>query len=238
MPALDGVSFSVPAGSRVALVGAVASGKSTLLRVLAGMLPLESGRCELGGREIRERDWGRVRARIGYVPQESLLVSESITDNVAFGRDVSPQRVQDCLAAAQLADDVARMPDGAETVLGRGGRAGLRRSASADRDRASAGRSARAAAARRLHELARRAERGPAVGGDRARLPRRDGVRRLAPTDDDRRADTILVLDRGRLVDRGTHDELVSRCEEYTDFLLREEAEAALARQRRGSRDS
>lgn len=120
-PALSDVSFDVARGSRVAVVGAVASGKSTLLRVLAGLLPLDHGVFAYGERPVAEWDWPTLRARIGYVPQESLLFSESIDTNVAFGRDVDADWVRRCLEAAQMGDDLARLDAGSSSKLGRGG---------------------------------------------------------------------------------------------------------------------
>ncbi len=222
-PALDDVSFRVPRGSRVAVVGAVASGKTTLLRVLAGLLPADAGQVLYAGRPLAAWDWATLRARLGYVPQESLLFSETIAANVAFGRDVDDDEVRACLDAAQMGGDLATLPAGAETRLGRGGTL------------VSGGQRQRVAIARALAGRpevlllddctssldARNEDR--LWEALRARLP---GVTVFVVSHRPatiRRADTVLVLDRGRLVDAGTHAELAGRCAPYGEFLLAEE---------------
>jgi len=221
--ALDGVSFAVERGSMVAVVGAVASGKSTLLRVLAGLVPTREGACVYGDRRIDAWHWPAIRARIGYVPQESLLFSETIADNVAFGRDVDAGFVRACLETAQMGDDLSRMELGTATRLGRGGTL------------VSGGQKQRVATAR---ALAGRPEilllddctsSLDALNEDRLW----DGIRRECPgvtifcvshrPTTIRRADFILVLDRGRLVGSGTHEQLSHRCRQYDELLTAEE---------------
>jgi ATP-binding cassette subfamily B protein len=228
-PALADVSFSVARGSRVAVVGAVASGKSTLLRVLAGLLPVERGSCRIGERAFSEWDWESLRARIGYVPQESLLFSESIEENVAFGRDADPAWVRTCLETAQMGPDLDRMNAGTGTKLGRGGTL------------VSGGQKQRIAIARALAGRpdllllddctssldARNEDR--LWDGLAARFPGATVfVVSHRPTTI-RRADTILVLDKGRLVGAGTHADLSRTCPAYGEFLLAEERRAHLA---------
>ncbi len=229
--ALDEVSFEVPRGSRVAVVGAVASGKSTLLRVLAGLLPPTGGSCAYNGRPLGAWEWASLRARIGYVPQESLLFSETIAENVAFGRAVSASEVEECLGIAQMAADVAAMPDGAATRLGRLGTL------------VSGGQKQRIAIARALAGRPDLLLFDDCTSSLDARneesfwqrlLEARPGVtvfvvsHRLATV---RRAGLILVLDRGRLVDRGTHEDLAGRCAAYREFLLTEERRSHLERE-------
>ncbi len=228
--ALEGISFDVPRGSRVAVVGAVASGKSTLLRVLAGLLPPGEGRCLYNGRALGDWAWPSLRARIGYVPQESLLFSETIAENVSFGRAIGAAEVAECLDIAQLTADLGAMAEGAGTRLGRLGTL------------VSGGQRQRIAIARALAGRpdllllddctssldARNEERF----WERLALAR-PGVtvfivsHRLTTI---RRAGSILVLDRGRLVDRGTHAELAARCAAYREFLLTEERKSHLER--------
>ena len=227
-PALDNVSFRVERGSRVAVVGAVASGKSTLLRVLAGLLPLDSGTCSFGGREHAAWDWPTLRSRVGYVPQESLLFSESIEDNVAFGRDMDADWITTCLNAAQMGEDLARLDGGATTKLGRGGTL------------VSGGQKQRVAIARALAGRPEILLLDDCTSSLDARNEDQlwDAVEELCPgatifvvshrPTTIRRADTILVFDRGRLVDSGTHDELAGRCSQYGEFLVVEERKAHL----------
>jgi ATP-binding cassette, subfamily B, bacterial len=232
---LDGVSFRAPVGSRVAIVGPVASGKSTVLKLIAGILAPAEGVVSVNGRPLPEWDWKGYRERIGYVPQEGVLFSETIEKNVLFGRPADAddgtdeQWARRCLSVAQMDDDLRQLPDGVRTVVGQKG--GL----------VSGGQKQRVAIARALagrpqvllfddctaaldahnedrfwHDLA--AE----FGGRTAFIV----SHRLATI---RRADVILVLEHGRLVDQGTHEELAVRCQTYREFLHTEEAKAHLA---------
>jgi ATP-binding cassette subfamily B protein len=222
-PALEDITLSVEAGQKVAVVGAVGSGKSTLLRLVAGLLHPERGAYRFNGAEFDAWDWSRLRHRIGYVPQESLLFSETILANVAFGRDIDEAWAASCLDAAQMAPDLERMPEGVATKLGRTGTL------------VSGGQKQRIAIARAL------AGRPDLLLLDdcTSSLDARNEDRfwqRLAETSPDtavlvvshrpttiRRADHIVVLDRGRLVDQGTHAELADRCAPYREFLVAEE---------------
>ena len=221
--ALKDVSFAVERGSMVAVVGAVASGKTTLLRVLAGLLPAHEGSCVYGDRRIEAWDWPQLRSRIGYVPQESLLFSETIQDNVAFGRQVDAAFVSACLETAQMKDDLGRFELGAAAKLGRGG------------SLVSGGQKQRIAIARALAGRPEILLLDDCTSSLDAHNEDRlwDGVRRQCPgvtifcvshrPTTIRRANMILVLDRGRLVDSGTHTELSRRCREYGEFLMAEE---------------
>ena len=222
-PALDSVTCAIPGGSMVAVVGAVASGKSTLLRVLAGLLPPRSGSVKYGEQPLDAWDWPQLRARIGYVPQESLLFSETIADNVAFGRNVPAPFVQTCLDMAQMTDDLAHIESGASARLGRGGTL------------VSGGQRQRIAIARALAGRPEVLLLDDCTSALDAHNEDRlwDGIRRNCRgatifcvshrPSTIRRADVILVLDRGRLVDAGTHEQLSTRCQAYGDFLFTEE---------------
>jgi len=227
-PALNEISFEVARGARVALVGPVASGKSTLLRLLAGLLPAQQGSYAINGRPFETYDWPTLRQRIGYVPQESLLFSTTIAENVAFGRPADEPWMNHCLDVAQMTSEVAVMKDGAATELGQRGTL------------VSGGQKQRIAIARALAgrpdvlllddctaSLDARTEDlfWSALQASFPRLTVLLVSHRLATI---QRADTILVLDRGRLVDSGTHEELGQRCAVYRDFLLTEEKRSHL----------
>lgn len=226
--ALADVTFAIPHGRRVAIVGPVASGKSTLLRVLAGILPLRQGRYAINGRAFDAYAWEDLRGRIGYVPQESLLFSETIEENVAFGRPAAEDWVRRCLEVAQMGPELARMEKGLATQLGQRGTL------------VSGGQKQRIAIARALagrpdvlllddctSSLDARNEDLFWAGLEEAFPDVTTFVvsHRLATI---RRADTILVLDHGRLVDKGTHDDLALRCAVYQSFLLTEERRKSL----------
>jgi ATP-binding cassette subfamily B multidrug efflux pump len=222
-PALHEVSFSVNRGSMVAVVGAVASGKSTLLRVLTGLLPPQDGHCVYGDRPLDHWHWPSIRARIGYVPQESLLFSETIAANVAFGRDIGEDFVRACLDTAQMGADLGRVELGLSARLGRGGTL------------VSGGQKQRIAIARALAGRPEVLLLDDCTSSLDARNEDQlwDGIRRQCPDvtvfcvshrpATIRRADLILVLDGGRLVGSGTHEQLSRQCREYGDFLMAEE---------------
>jgi ATP-binding cassette subfamily B protein len=229
--ALAGISFQADRGSVLAVVGPVASGKSTLLKLTAGLLLPSAGRIVVNGRPLPDWRWDDYRARIGYAPQDSLLFSESIRENVSMGRPVPPDAggsdwVHRVLAVARMEDELAVLPQGTETVLGQKG------------SKVSGGQRQRISIARSLYgrpELlllddctaSLDAENEDRLwAGLRAVLPDATVLlvsHRLATI---RRADRILVLDAGRLVDQGTHDELAKRCPVYRRFLEREEERA------------
>jgi ATP-binding cassette subfamily B protein len=231
---LDEVSFRVPAGGKVAVVGPVASGKSTVLKLIAGILTPERGRVLINDLPLHEWKWDDYRQRIGYVPQEGVLFSETIEHSVLFGRTApaddgtDEQWARRCLSVAQMDDDLRQLPDGVKTVVGQKG--GL----------VSGGQKQRVAIARALAgrpqlllfddcTAALDAQNEDRFWSD---LQTEFGGRtafivshRLSTI---RRADTILVLEHGRLVDQGTHDELAVRCQTYREFLHTEEAKAHL----------
>ncbi len=234
-PVLSGVSFRVPVGGKIAIVGPVASGKSTVLKMLAGILSPTEGRVLVNGVPLARWDWESYRNLIGYVPQEGVLFSQSIEHNVLFGRQAphgaagAEAWARRCLSVAQMDADLGQLPDGIRTVVGQ--RGGL----------VSGGQKQRIAIARALagrpqilllddctaaldaqNEDRFWAELAGEFGGRTAFIV----SHRLATI---RRADVILVLERGRLVDQGTHADLAQRCETYREFLQTERAKEHLA---------
>jgi ATP-binding cassette subfamily B protein len=227
---LNDVSFRAKAGSRVAVVGPVACGKSTVLKLIAGIMSPTDGAVLVNGRRLNETDWETYREKIGYVPQEAVLFSKSVRENVLFGRGVpaeapesdSAEWTERCLSVAQMDADLKTLPAGLDTVVGQKGTL------------VSGGQKQRIAIARALAgwpEILLLDDSTAALDArneDRfwTRLDTEFGGRitfvvshRLTTI---RRADTILVLDEGRLVDQGTHDELVARCDIYQEFLQTE----------------
>jgi ATP-binding cassette subfamily B protein len=233
---LDDVDFRIAAGSRVALVGPVASGKSTVLKLAAGILNPQGGNILVNGKRLSTWEWDSYRQLVGYVPQEGVLFSKSIEENVAFGRQAPEDFAvpysdseaalrawtRQCLSVAQMDADLLTLPDGVETVVGQRGTL------------VSGGQKQRIAIARAL------AGRPQVLLLDdcTAALDAQNEDRFWSELDTEfpdgicfvvshristiRRADAILVFDDGQLVDQGTHDELVGRCKTYQDFLQTE----------------
>ncbi len=118
-PALADVSLTVTAGETLALVGPSGCGKSTLLGVLLGLLRPDSGSIRVGGMELAELDPDAWRSRLAWVPQRPHLFHASIADNVRIGRrEASDEEVRTAISDAGLADVVADLPAGLDTVLG------------------------------------------------------------------------------------------------------------------------
>jgi ABC-type multidrug transport system fused ATPase/permease subunit len=120
-PVLRDISFTVEAGSTVALVGATGSGKSTIVLLLAGLLRADDGAIRLGGIDVRDLAPGELHAATGLALQEAFLFGESITENVAFGMDVPAERLQEALHLAAAEAFVADLPSGPSTVVGERG---------------------------------------------------------------------------------------------------------------------
>jgi ABC-type bacteriocin/lantibiotic exporter with double-glycine peptidase domain/CRP-like cAMP-binding protein len=209
---IDGISIEIPAGTTVGIVGRSGSGKSTLVRCLAGLLGLTEGSITYDGVDLRELRLRELRALIGYVLQEPYLFDDTIARNIAFG-DVEPD-LASVRAAAELADAadfVERLPLAYETRIGESGM------------RLSGGQAQRISIARALYHrppvlildeatsaLDTESERTVKRNLDRMLEGRTVFVvaHRLSTIRD---ADLILVLERGRLVEHGTHEELMSR---------------------------
>ncbi len=233
-PTLQGVTFRVPAGSRVAVVGPVACGKSTLLKLLAGILVPDEGRVVVNERPLREWDWNSYKKYVGYVPQESVLFSKSIQENVLFGRPVPEGWDGDaawarrCLSVAQMDGDLEELPKEMKTIVGQKG------------SLVSGGQKQRIAIARALAGRPRLL----LLDDCTAALDARNEDRFWSELDEEltgctcfivshrlatiRQADQILVLEDGCLVDQGAHEELALRCETYREFLRTERKKAHL----------
>jgi len=120
--ALTDISVSVGRGERIGVIGPVGSGKSTLVKCLLGLLPPSAGEVRVNGTDLRELDPTSYRARVGYVPQEALLFSGTLRENVDLGSDTpSDELFRTAVEAAQMAEEISSFTDGERTVVGQRG---------------------------------------------------------------------------------------------------------------------
>ncbi len=122
-PALSGITFDVPAGAVVGIVGPTGSGKTTLLLLLGRLLDTTSGEIRLDGVPVRDLRISTLRGALGYVPQDSFLFSEPYRDNVSFGIDgsLSEERLKEVVDLACMTDEVARFQNGFDQLIGERG---------------------------------------------------------------------------------------------------------------------
>jgi len=213
--AVDRVDFHLTRGRRLAIVGPVGSGKTTIGRMLSGDFRPSGGRILVNGRDIAECDITDYRRRVGYIPQEALLFSDTVRENVSFGRSHGDGLVTDALRMAQVEEEVMVFPNGLDEMLGQRG------------VRVSGGQRQRLAIARAVigdPDVLIMDDVTAALDAENEELlwdaieDRRPDVTAVLVTHrmiTARRADEIMVMDRGRVVDRGTHEELLGRCGLY-----------------------
>ncbi len=227
--ALTAIDFEIPAGQTVAIVGPTGSGKSTLTALLAREYDPTEGRVLVDGRDIRQLPLRVLRGAIGCVPQDTFIFSETVFENAKLGRpDATDDEVRGVCAIAQLEEALGDMPDGMNTLLGERG------------INLSGGQKQRLALARALlcdpailvlddalssvdtHTEERILE------GLRAFMAGRTSLIIAHRISSIRHADSIVVLDGGRIVERGTHDELVALDGLYAGMYRRQLLETAL----------
>jgi ATP-binding cassette subfamily B protein len=229
---LHDVSVTIPAGTTAAIVGATGSGKSTLLHLLPRLHEAPPGTVFIDGIDVRRTPLSLLRGAIGFVPQEPFLFSSSIADNIAFGargEQASRDRVEQAAAVARLDKDIADFPAGYDTVVGERGIT------------LSGGQKQRTAIARALILEPRILLLDDALSAvdtytEEEILHRLTAVMRQRTAiivshriSTVRGADQILVLDGGRIAERGTHDDLVRRDGLYADLYRKQLLEEELA---------
>lgn len=122
IPALAHVSFTIRAGQTVAILGATGSGKSTLLQLILRLFDPDEGAVRIDGRDVRSLDPERLRAQIGYVPQEVVLFSGTVRENLLWGKeDATREEIVEAARAAQIHETIMRLPEQYETALGQKG---------------------------------------------------------------------------------------------------------------------
>ena len=217
--AVSGLSFSAGPGDVVAVVGASGAGKSTLAGLLMRSIDPDAGGVRMGGRDLRDVQRASVRSHVAVVLQETLLVDGTILDNIVFGRpSATRDEVEQAARDADAHDFITALPDGYDTQVGERGR------------RLSGGQAQRVAIARALLRDAPVLLLDEPTTGLDALSARRvtEPLRRLMAGRTTvvishslatvRDATLILVMDRGRVIERGTHDDLLRRDGRYAQL--------------------
>jgi len=229
---LDNVSFEVPPGQTVAIVGASGAGKSTVSRILFRFYDIEGGSVRIDGQDISGVQQQSLRAAIGIVPQDTVMFNDSIFYNIAYGNpDASRAEIEEAARLAHIHEFIHALPDGYETQVGERGL------------KLSGGEKQRVAIARTIlknprimlfDEATSALDSGTEkeiqdnlkeVSRDRSTLVI---AHRLSTIVD---SDQILVLDGGRVVERGRHAELLERDGKYADMWHRQQETAELQKE-------
>ena len=226
-PILKGVSLTVPAGQTVAIVGPSGSGKSTIGRLLFRFYDVTGGALRIDGQDLRDITQDSLHAQIGVVPQDTVLFNDSILYNIAYGRpDASRDEVEAAAKAAKIHEFIAALPEGYDTQVGERGL------------KLSGGEKQRVGIARTILKnppillldeatsaLDTQTERDiqdslKAMGRGRTVITI---AHRLSTVAD---ADRIVVLEHGRIVEEGRHEDLLARGGRYAAMWQRQSAEA------------
>lgn len=222
-PILDGIDLTVPAGGSLAVVGPTGAGKSTLGALVPRLYDVTGGRVTLDGVDVRDLDFDTLARGIGVVSQETYLFHASVADNLRFAKpDATDEELYAAARAAQIHDHIAALPDGYDTVVGERGH------------RFSGGEKQRLAIARTIlrdppvlildeatSALDTRTEHAvqEAIDALSANRTTVTIAHRLSTV---RGADQIVVLDSGRAVERGTHEELLESGGRYAALVRRD----------------
>lgn len=228
--AIDDVSFDIPAGSVLAIVGRTGAGKSTLVEMIPRIVDPDKGRVLIDGHDVRDVPVDLLRSSIGYVPQEVFLFSDTVANNIAFGElDAPMDHVETAAREAELLDNIEDFPLGFETYVGERGIT------------LSGGQKQRSSIARALIRRPSILILDDALSAVDTQTEQRilDQLRlqygkrtivivshRISTVQD---ADLILVLDEGRIVERGDHQNLLDQNGLYADFYRKQLLEAEIS---------
>jgi ATP-binding cassette subfamily B protein len=230
VPVLHDINLRIPAGSSLAIVGPTGSGKTTLVSLIARIYDADPGRILIDGRPLREYSLEALRHQIGFVPQETFLFSETVRENIAFGKqDATEEEVRAAAEAANIAHDIEEFPERYETLVGERGIT------------LSGGQKQRTAIARAIIRNPRILILDDALSSVdthtedkilnhlREVMQDRTTIFISHRVSTVRNADMIAVLHAGRIVEQGTHDELLARNGYYSDLHNKQLLEEELA---------
>jgi ATP-binding cassette, subfamily B, multidrug efflux pump len=217
--ALDQVSFSIDVGKSLAIIGTTGSGKSTIANILMRMYDINSGKILIDGKDIKAYEISNLRAQIGYVPQDVFLFSESIASNIAFGLDDLPMdRIEKAAKDADVYQNIIDFPQGFQTKLGERGIT------------LSGGQKQRVSIARAiakeptilllddcLSAVDTKTE-NSILNALKTIMVDRTSIIISHRVSSAKLADKIIVLDDGRVVEQGTHEDLLMRKGTYAEL--------------------
>jgi ABC-type multidrug transport system fused ATPase/permease subunit len=219
-PVLDGVNLKVEPGEAIAVVGATGSGKSTLLSLVSRFYDPDGGKVLVGGTDVRELDLDELRRGVGVVPQETFLFSEKVRDNITFGNpDATDEEVEEAAKVAGIHGQISGFPDGYDTMVGEWGIT------------LSGGQKQRVAIARALVKDPSILILDDATSSVDAETEKsiQEAMRGTLKASSGRTtfivahrlstillADRVVVLEGGRVVEEGAHDELLRRGGRYS----------------------
>ncbi len=220
-PVLQDVSFTMDPGTTTAIIGDTGTGKTTIINLLARFYDVTDGHVIYDGHDVRDVDLDSLRRNVGVVMQDTFLFSDTIGNNIAFARpDATREEIERAARIADAHDFISQLPDGFDTVVGERG-TGL-----------SGGQKQRVAIARALLsdpqilvfddstssvDMETEQEIQESLAQARAGRTTLTIAYRISSVKD---ADQILVLDKGRIIERGTHDQLVKKRGKYYQTLL------------------